>query len=222
MAESGSIIYNWIFPRGWCSLSAFAKASRRARNSSLPVCLCPPPPSLCNNWKALILKYNTATSVPDLIPRPLWFNPQLDTFTRAKLFTNFPFLVGEIGKRFKFFFKQTLYSKMTFALILDGMERRRLRSGHDVNKCGACTYCKVPQPRAYVYKSASVLCLSGCGRHKMDSCGWCHAILLIEIRLFQRNICHTKKLANKDIKEHIKQCFRRRIVWGIWTPAGHL
>lgn len=87
MVPSGSIIYNWIFPRGQCSLSVSAKASRREPVAPLALTLQKPvsvslSPFLCNNWKALIHKYNTATWSTDLILRPLWLKPQLDTSTR--------------------------------------------------------------------------------------------------------------------------------------------
>lgn len=149
MAPSGSIIYNWIFPRGQCSLSAFAKALRRAQNSSpphsLPVCLSV---SLSPVSIALIHKYNTANSATDLIPRPSWLKPQLVTFTQFELFFFFVILL------------LLLFSFTNLAFIGPGSEKswdctssalqQRLRvTTDDANKFGKCFDCKVATTEGY-------------------------------------------------------------------------
>lgn len=150
MAPSGSIIYNWIFPRGQCSLSAFAKALRRAQNSSpphsLPVCLSVSlsPPSLLPSYT------NTTQQTQPLIlsqglhdSNPSWSHLLNLNFFFFLLFccccccffTNLAF----IGPG----------SEKSWDCTSSALQQRLRVTTDDANKFGKCFDCKVATTEGY-------------------------------------------------------------------------
>lgn len=74
------------------------------------------PPSFCNNWKALIHKYNRATSATDLIPRLYDSNPSWTHLLILNFYKLVFFLVQGEGKVTIFFFYKRCILKLAVCL----------------------------------------------------------------------------------------------------------